>query len=129
MAEMLTAKDLIARHVRWKLTLQFVIASRDRLTEMQLDQILHAERCPIGQWLESAAPPGLRACPEYTAVVRNHVDFHRQMARIANLIEVEDFDAAFMGIQADSIFMQSSYRLALSITALDRIERILAPAS
>ena len=119
----LTAKDMIARHVGWKLTLQYAIVAQEPLSEKLLDQILHVDRCPIGQWL-AAATAQLRDRPEYREVVRNHIDFHRQMTHIANLIEQQEFDRAAREIEPGSAFMISAHRLAMSITALDRTEKI-----
>ena len=125
---MLTARELINRHVEWKLTLKFAIVAEERLSKEVVDQILFPERCPIGRWLSSDCSHTIRTAPEYLAVVRNHLDFHLQMVLIAEMIQTRAFAAAMRAIAPGSPFIESSQRLAMSITALDRLEHILAPA-
>jgi hypothetical protein len=49
----LNAKGAIARHVQWRISLQFAIRMQEPLSEAQLDQIRHYRRCAIGVWLDS----------------------------------------------------------------------------
>jgi len=124
--ELLTAKDLIVRHEKWKLTLWAAVFSRKPLTVEQIDQIVHQEHCPIGRWLEAQAATELGTRAEYEEMVQNHIDFHGEMMEIAMHLARKDYAAAARGIQDGSSFSLSGRRLAQSILALNRIYRILA---
>ncbi len=126
--ELLSAKDLIARHEQWKLTLWAAAFSRKPLTLEQIDQIVHAVRCPIGRWLEAQADTELGSSPEYSEVVQNHVEFHQEMMAVAMLLTRKDFQGAFRAIQDGSSFAICARRLATSILALNRVRRIHAEA-
>ncbi len=121
---MLSARELINRHVEWKLTLKYAIVARELLPQGIVDQILYPDRCPIGRWLISDCARAIRSSPEYLTVVRNHTDFHLHMTHIAEKIQASDFDGADRAIDPGSPFSASSQRLAMSITALDRLKRI-----
>ena len=126
--QMLTARELINRHVEWKLTLKFAIVAEERLPEDVMDQIMFPERCPIGRWLISDCSSRIRSSREYLEVMRNHVEFHLQMVHLAEMIQTRAFGPAMCAIRPGSPFLESSQRLAMSITALDRVTQILAPA-
>ncbi len=124
--EMLSAKDLIARHERWKLTLWAAVFTRKALTVEQVDQIVHQERCPIGRWLNAQAGTELGRRGEYEEVVQDHAQFHGEMMEIAMLLARKDYAGAAQGIQEGSSFALSGKRLAQAILELNRVCRIMA---
>jgi hypothetical protein len=126
--QVLSAKDLVALHEAWKLTLWAAAFSRKPLTVEELAQIVYPERCPIGRWLLSAASAALRDSEEYQTVLQNHQEFHKEMMEVASLLSSKDFPAAKQAIQEGSSFAENGRKLALSIMALNRLEKILAPA-
>lgn len=126
-AELLSAKDLIARHEEWKLTLWAAAFSRTPLSVEQIQQIVYPDRCPIGRWLDSPASAALRKHQTYKDVVQNHQDFHQEMMEVASLLTRRDFPAAVRAIQNGSSFAECGRRLAASILALNQLEKILAP--
>ncbi len=127
-AQVLSAKDLIARHEAWKLTLWSAAFSRKPLSVEEVAQIVYPERCPIGRWLLSDASSGLRESQEYQDVLQSHQEFHHEMMEVASLLSSKDFPAAKQAIQEGSSFAATGRKLALAIMALNRLEKIHAPA-
>jgi hypothetical protein len=124
----LTAKDAIARHVQWKITLQFAIAMREPLSEEHDRQIRSPQLCAIGRWLNAVERLAMKDTAAYNDLFQEHLGFHREMARVANLISGKRYDEASQAISADSSFLRSSKALALSIMAYDRIATIAVTA-
>jgi hypothetical protein len=126
--QVLSAKDLIAHHEAWKLTLWAAAFSHKPLTVEELAQIVYPERCPIGRWLLSAASAAVRDSEEYRSVVQNHQEFHNEMMEVASMLSGKDFPSAKQAIQEGSSFAANGRKLALAIMALNRLEKIQAPA-
>jgi len=122
-AELLSAKDLIARHEDWKLTLWAAAFSHKPRSVEQIQQIVSPDRCPIGRWLDSPASAALREHQAYKDVVQNH----QEMMEVASLLTHKDFLAAVRAIQNGSSFAEYGRRLANSILALNQLEKIPAP--
>jgi hypothetical protein len=115
-----TPQDAIASHVRWKITLLLATTVHEPLTERATRSIHHPEECSIGKWLLSRQMLQLRGTPEYRAALDLHVAFHRQMSRIANLIQAGDFSEAERQLNAPEPFQSASNALANAIMALGR---------
>ncbi len=124
--ELLTAKELIARHEKWKLTLWAAVFTRKPLSVEQINQIVHQELCPIGRWLAAQEVTELGASAEFEEVSRNHQDFHAEMMEVALLLARKDYGASAAAIQEGSSFSISGRRLARSMLALNQVSRILA---
>jgi hypothetical protein len=90
----LTTRDAIASHVRWKITLLMAARMREPLTERANHSIEHPDECAIRRWLLSQYTLPMRQTPEYLAVLRAHEHFHREMHRIAALINAGEYDSA-----------------------------------
>jgi len=119
-----TAKDAIARHMQWKITLQLAIALNEPLSPSAIHTIEHSEECPIGRWLVSQHTTGLRNTPEYRDLVAGHEEFHREVAQIASMINNRKYSAARRAHDPNSSFRRASQAMANAITALDRIQPI-----
>ena len=116
----LTARDAIASHVRWKITLLTAARMHEPLSQRANHSIQHPEECSIGQWLLSRYMVHLRGTPEYRAVVDRHVEFHREMQAVALLINSGDYAAAEHLLNAYSTFQLASIAIANAIMALER---------
>ena len=123
-APIVTAKDAIARHMQWKITLQLAIALSEPLSPNAIRAIEHSEQCPIGRWLVSQHTSDLRNTPEYRDLVARHEEIHRVLAQIASLINNRKYGAARRALDPNSRFRQASQAMASAITALDRIQPI-----
>ena len=123
----LTAKDAIRRHMRWRMTLQFAIATREALSPEHLEQIRHFRLCAIGRWLDSPATFSIRNSREYADLVRRHVRFHEEMEVIAELLESGRFEDAGEAMRLSRAFDLASEALAAAIMACDRVLPIAAP--
>lgn len=117
----LNARDAIASLVRWKITLLTATQMREPLSERATHSIYHPDDCSIGQWLLSRHTQHLRSTPQYSAAVRLHVEFHREMQAIARLINTADYAAAERLLNAPAGFQEASTAAAHAIMALDRV--------
>jgi hypothetical protein len=120
----LTVKDAIAKHIRWKITLQLAITRLEPLSPGAIRAIEQPNECCIGAWLLSRHTLAIRRKPEYLAVVAHHLQFHREMLQIANQIANRNFPAATRALEPKGSFHRVSLALAGALTALDRIQKI-----
>jgi hypothetical protein len=126
-AIILNARAAIARHMQWKMTLQLAITMQEPLAAAHMEQIRHYRRCAIGRWLDSPVTQPMRLHAEYRNLVEKHISFHREMERIACLINDQRFMEAARAIDAHSSFTRGSQALALAIMAYDAVAAIAAP--
>jgi methyl-accepting chemotaxis protein len=117
----ITARDAIASHVRWKITLLTAARMRETLSERASYSIQHPEECSIRQWLFSSHTQHLRRTREYLAVLERHAEFHREMQAISGLIDAGEFAAAERLLTAHGSFERASLAVANAIMALERI--------
>jgi methyl-accepting chemotaxis protein len=117
----ITARDAIASHVRWKITLLMAARMHEHLSPRATHSIEHPDECSIRQWLASEHTLYLRRTPEYAAVLQRHGDFHREMQRIAALINSSEFAQAERLLTTPGSFENASIAFANAIMALERI--------
>jgi hypothetical protein len=120
----LTPRDAIASHVRWKTTLLSAARMHEHLSEHATHSVQSPNQCAIRRWLLSQYTLHLRQTPEYLAVLHWHQQFHREMLAIATLINAGQFDAAETLLNHSKSFQNASNSLASAILALDRIAPI-----
>ena len=125
--EILTAREAIARHVQWKITLELALTRREALSDGEMRQIERPGECAIGCWLVSDATREVRDTPQYEELSRAHVEFHREMLLVARLIECEEYGLAGQRLAAGGEYRMRSQHLAGAIMALDRVKRIGVP--
>lgn len=126
-AAVLNAKEAIAKHVHWKIVLQFAITVEEQLAPEQISAIRRHHECAIGRWLDSPANLKFREHPAYRTVVARHIDFHREMVTISEMIFERRFAEARICMRVDSHFGRAAGALALAITALDQVSKIAVP--
>jgi hypothetical protein len=119
-----TAKDAIASHMRWKITLQLAIALNEPLSPSAIRSIQHSEECPIGRWLVSQHTLSVRNTEEYRDLAARHEEIHREVAQIASLINNRKYGAARRALDPNSSFRRASQAMASAIMALDSIQTI-----
>ena|ERR1035437_2131683 len=119
-----TAKDAIANHMRWKITLQVAIALNEPLSPSSIRAIEHLDECPIGRWLVSQYTLSIRNTEEYRDLVFRHEEIHREVAQIASMINNRKYSAARRALDPNSSFRQASQAMANAIMALDLIQTI-----
>jgi methyl-accepting chemotaxis protein len=125
----ITPSDAIASQVRWKITLLLAVKIREQLSARAQQSIQHPEQCSIGKWLLGKHTLHLRGTKEYLAVLDGHEAFHRQMLRVANLINSGDFDEAECLLNSPEPFLSVSNTLANAIMALGRAPGAVASRS
>jgi hypothetical protein len=119
-----TAKDAIAHHMRWRIALQLAVTMREPLSPSATSAIQHLEECSIGKWLVSQHTFSVRNTPEYRDLVARHEEFHRVMTKIAFAINHGDYEAAGHALAPDSSFRKASQAISSAIMALDRVQQI-----
>lgn len=116
-----TPPDAIASHVRWKITLLLAARMREPLSARATNSLQRPEECAIRRWLLSERTAHLRGTPEYTAALDQHLAFHGQMLRIADLINAGEYDQAERLLNSPEHFHNPSMELANAIMALDHV--------
>jgi len=79
----LTPRDAIASHVRWKITLLMAARMREPLSDRATHSVQHPNECSIRRWLLSQYTLHLRQTSEYLAVLHWHQEFHREMLALS----------------------------------------------
>lgn len=123
-APIVSAKEAIASHMQWKITLQLAIALNEPLSPNAIRAIEHSEGCPIGRWLVSQHTLSIRNTEEYRDLVFRHEEVHRVLAQIASMINNRKYSAARRALDPNSSFRQASQAMASAIMALDLIQTI-----
>ena len=119
-----TAKDAIAHHMRWRIALQLAATMREPLSPGATRAIEHQEECSIGKWLVSRHTLDVRNTPQYRDLVARHEEFHRVMTEIAFAINHGDYEAAGQALAPGSSFRRAAQSIASAMMALDRIQTI-----
>jgi hypothetical protein len=112
--------DAIASHVRRKITLLLAARMREPLSPRATNSLQRPEECSIRRWLLSDQTLHLRGTPEYKAALDQHLAFHGQMLRIADLINAGEYEQAERLLNSPEHFHNPSVELANAIMALDR---------
>jgi hypothetical protein len=115
------ARDAIASHVRWKITLHLATSMREPLSERANRSLQYPEECSIRGWLLSGRTQHLRGTREYAAALHLHLAFHGQMQRIAALINGGEFEEAERALNSPEPFTKASNELANALMELDRV--------
>jgi hypothetical protein len=110
--------DAIASHVRWKITLLLAARMREPLSARATNSLQRPEECSIRRWMLSEHTLHLRGTAEYQAALDQHLAFHGQMLRIADLINAGDFEQAERLLNNPEYFHNPSIALANAIMAL-----------
>ena len=119
-----TAKDAIAHHMRWRITLQLAVTRREPLSPGATRAIQHLEECSIGKWIVSRHTLNVRDTPQYRDLVARHEEIHRELAQIASLVNNRKYSAARRALDPNSSFRQASQAMASAITAFDSIQTV-----
>jgi hypothetical protein len=123
-APIVTAKDAIAHHMRWRITLQLAVTMREPLSSRATSAIQHLNECSIGKWLASQQTLSVRDTPEYRDLVACHEQFHRVMIQIAFSINHGNYEAAGQALAPGSSFRKAAQAIASAMMALDRVQTI-----
>jgi hypothetical protein len=115
-----TARDAIASHVRWKITLLTAVRLRERLSARAMSAIEHPEECAIRQWLLSAGTLAARQTPEHRAALVAHWEFHREMQQIARSIDAGEYEFAERMLGGGTSFERRSNEVGMALMALGR---------
>jgi hypothetical protein len=115
-----TPRDAIASHVRWKIALLLAVEMHESLSERATRSLTHPEDCSIHKWLQSTHTEHLRESQEYRTVLALHSAFHAQMLQVANMLQAGQFEQAEHCLNKPGPFQDVSNSLANAIMALER---------
>lgn len=118
------ARDAIASHIRWKITLLTAARLREPLSERATRSIEQPDECLIRRWLFSDHTLSVRATPQFIALLDRHLAFHREMQQIAALLNAGRYDDAERQLAPRTPFERASLALANALMVLDRIRPI-----
>lgn len=119
-----SARDAIASHIRWKITLLTAARMRETLSERATQSIQQPNECSIRRWLQSEEMLVLRGEREYTVALEKHLEFHRTMQTIAMLLNSGQYVLAELRLSDQAgEFERTSLALANALMALDRAQR------
>ena len=124
----LDAKAAIARHMRWRMTLRFAVATREPLSPEESKEIVNYRTCAIGRWLDDPSAAKAYDAAEWQDLSRKHIAFHAEMAKIAAMLSRGEFEAAEAAMDLSSPFQAASNTLAMAITNLDHRKALAVPA-
>lgn len=120
----LNARDAIASHVRWKITLLTAARMREPLSERATHSIQQPAECAIRRWLLSDETVSLRDQREYAIALEKHLEFHRTMQTIAGMLNSGQYLQAELRLSDQTgQFERTSMELANALMALDRVQR------
>lgn len=120
----LSARDAIASHIRWKITLLTAARMREPLSDRATRSIEQPHECSIRAWLLSDYTVGLREHPEYQAALDRHLEFHRTMQDMAKLLNSGHYvEAELQLCDHKGAFERTSVALANALMSLDRAQR------
>ena len=125
---LLDAKAAVARHMRWRMTLRFAVATREPLPADQSDEIVNYKTCAIGRWLDDPSAARAYDAADWRDLTQKHIAFHTEMAKIAAMLSRSDFAAADAAMDLSSPFQAASNALAMAITTLDLCKPVAVPA-
>lgn len=115
------ARDAIASHIRWKITLLTAARLREPLSERAKRSIEQPGECAIRRWLLSDHTLSLRGTREFTAILERHLAFHREMQHIAVLLHSGLYAEAEQQLRNHTSFEHASIALANALMTLDRL--------
>ncbi len=125
--KVLNAKEAIAKHVNWKIVLQFAIVMKEQLTPEQISAIQDHRVCSIGRWLDSHVNLSMGQHAAFRDLAARHMQFHQEMIFVSQRISQRRFEEAAISIRKDSRFAQAGLALAQAITAFDQVAKVAVP--
>lgn len=113
----MTAQEIIAAHRHWKDHFRSTMATRQWLDT----QTIHSDCCcAFGAWLYGDGLRDFGHLSEYLTCVEVHAAFHREAARIAELVNAGQIQEADRSLAAGTLFAQLSEQLGITVIALFR---------
>jgi methyl-accepting chemotaxis protein len=107
--------DAIAKHALWKSTFSVAIATGD---ELDVEVIASDNCCSLGRWLHSDAAGVINDHRTRMVCVAAHLNFHREAARVARLINSERLDDASQLLGEGSPFAEASAEIINLLRAI-----------
>ena len=104
----------IAQHGLWKSRLLKAIDLKSN--EFDINIVKTDNNCEFGKWLYNTMPENMRNSPRYQKVIQYHANFHKETARILQMIVNNQTDDAKFAVSINSDFAQISSNLTLELT-------------
>ncbi len=115
--------DAFNAHMLWKAI--FLAATKAR-HPVDAHSAGRDDLCPLGQWLHGDAKAKYAGLRPYAKCLDDHSEFHRQAARVAELINCGRFDDAAAVVEGTSPFVRAAVEIGVALTDLERAVRATA---
>jgi len=95
-------------------------------SQWQLDAgiISKADRCALGSWLHGEAERKFKFLKSYKPCMEAHDEFHTQAAKVARLINLQEYDASRALLEGGTPFSVSLARLGAALIQLKKDAKI-----
>jgi hypothetical protein len=74
--------------------------------------------CAIGRWLRSSGTMGIRQREDYLELCRQHTCFHKELGRVAGLIQCGEFERVGRMLEPGNSFERMSKMLEHALSAM-----------
>ncbi len=109
--------DAFNAHMLWKAIFLAGIKARHPVDAQGVGR---DDLCPLGQWLHGEAKAQYAGLRPYAKCLDDHSEFHRQAARVAELINSCRFEDAAAMVEGTSPFVRAAVEIGVALTDLER---------
>lgn len=107
----------VGAHVAWKIAFRTAVNKRRGIDAPMIGL---DDQCPFGQWLHGEAKRRYGSLDVYRQCVETHARFHREAARVAEMINKGDFAGAEAELSSGSTFGEAS---TMAVTNINKFKR------
>lgn len=105
------------RHAQWKTNLRAAIFAQNTLDDSTLAK---DNCCDLGKWLYGEGKTNLGHLNGFTEVVNKHADFHREVGKVAKVINDKKFAEAEAMLDAGTPYADASSAIGVAIMRLKK---------
>jgi len=107
----------ISAHVEWKVKLRAAIMKKEQL---DANSVSIDNKCALGQWLYGEAKIKYGQLKSYPDLLAKHAVFHKEVARVALLVNSQKYAEAETMLGVDSSYSNASNDVRVAIQALKK---------
>lgn len=105
------------RHAQWKTNLRAAIFAQHMLDEATLSK---DDCCDLGKWLYGEGKTDLGHLASFTDVVNKHAEFHREVGKVARIINDKKFAEAEAMLEPGTPYSSASNAIGVAIMRLQK---------
>ena len=103
--------NAVQTHAQWKTKLRGAIAKHEQLDLVSLSR---DDQCELGQWLHGEGRSSYGRLKSHADCVHKHVEFHREVTKVASAVNTKQFDVAENMLGAGTPYAKASSALSVS---------------